>query len=65
MSLFSSLLIRGQTSEGEGMIQGKQRGKGAEIMAFNQRLNTIQTLQKPGSLHRDVVHSDFRKGRDY
>lgn len=52
-------------AEDEEMILRNQGGKRAEIMGFNQGINTIQTRQNLDIYPRDGVHSDSRKGRDY
>lgn len=50
-------------AEAEGMIQGKQGGKGTEIMGFSRGISTIQNLQKPGSLHKRCSSQSFQKGK--
>lgn len=52
-------------AETEGMIQGRQGGKGEEIMGFNQRINTIQILPKPGCLHKRCSLQRFQRGKGY
>lgn len=65
MSPFLSSLMGGQKAEAEGMIQGKQGGKRAEIMGFNLGINAIQKLQKPERLHKRYSSRRFQIGKGF